>query len=113
LTARAQKLVGFFFRFFIALAVETLLPASGNRSNYSHDFFVDTPCNSRYIVYLRHAAIFVLEDASAASMWRPSEGDRCSGRWYGASIEQQALGACVESFQGHVISLSLHGWHAI
>jgi hypothetical protein len=21
-----------------------------------------------------------------------------------------ALGACVESFQGHVISLSLHGW---
>jgi hypothetical protein len=25
--------------------------------------------------------------------------------------EQQALGACVESFQGHVISLSLRGWH--
>jgi hypothetical protein len=26
--------------------------------------------------------------------------------------EQQALGACVESFQGHVISPSLaHGWH--
>jgi hypothetical protein len=27
--------------------------------------------------------------------------------------EQQALGACVESFQGHVISLSplAHGWH--
>jgi hypothetical protein len=31
--------------------------------------------------------------------------------WYEAAIEQQALGACVESFQGHVISLSLHGWH--
>jgi hypothetical protein len=44
-------------------------------------------------------------------VWRPSEGDRCSGRWYGAAIEQQALGACVESFQGHVVSLSLHGWH--
>jgi hypothetical protein len=29
--------------FFSALAVETLLPASGNRSNYPHDFFVDTP----------------------------------------------------------------------
>jgi hypothetical protein len=25
--------------------------------------------------------------------------------------EQQALGACVGSFQGHVISLSLRGWH--
>jgi hypothetical protein len=26
--------------------------------------------------------------------------------------EQQALGAaCIESSQGHVISLSLHGWH--
>jgi hypothetical protein len=31
------------------------------------------------------------------------------GGWYGAAIEQQALGACVESFQGHVISLSLRG----
>jgi hypothetical protein len=28
-----------------------------------------------------------------------------------AASEQQALGACVESLQGHVISLSLHGWH--
>jgi hypothetical protein len=28
------------------------------------------------------------------------------------SNEQQALGVCVESFQGHVISSpSLHGWH--
>jgi hypothetical protein len=74
-----------------ALAVETLLPASGrgNRSNYSHDFFVDTPRSSRYIAYLRHATIFVLVGASAASMWRPSEGDRCSGRWYKAAIEQQ------------------------
>ena len=44
-------------RFFSALAVETLLPASGNRSNYSHDFFVDTPRRSRYIAYLRHATI--------------------------------------------------------
>ena len=33
------------------------------------------------------------------------------GGWYEAAIEQQVLGACVESFQGHVISLSLHGWH--
>ena len=69
------------------------------------------PRSSRYIVYLRHATIFVLADASAASMWRPSEGDRCSGRWHEAAIEQHALGACVESFQGLVISLSLHGWH--
>jgi hypothetical protein len=38
--------------------------------------------------------------------------DVVGDRWYGAAIEQQALGACVESFQGHVISLSLHhGWH--
>jgi hypothetical protein len=28
-----------------------------------------------------------------------------------AASEQQALGACVESLQGHVISPSLHGWH--
>jgi hypothetical protein len=28
-----------------------------------------------------------------------------------AASEQQALGACVESLQGHIISLSLHGWH--
>jgi hypothetical protein len=33
------------------------------------------------------------------------------GGWYGAAIEQQVLGACVESFQGHVISLSPHGSH--
>jgi hypothetical protein len=103
-------------RFFIPLLLSrhsVRLSASGNRSNYSHDFFVDTPRGSRYIVYLRHATAFVLADASAASMWRPSEGDRCSGRWYAyeASIEQQALGACVESLQGHVMSLSLHGWH--
>jgi hypothetical protein len=26
------------------------------------------------------------------------------GDWYEASIEQQVLGACIESFQGHVIS---------
>jgi len=31
------------------------------------------------------------------------------GGWYEAAIEQQVLGACVESFQGHVISLSPHG----
>ena len=49
-------------RFFSALAVETLLPASGNRSNYSHDFFVDAPRSSRYIAYLRHATIFVLAE---------------------------------------------------
>jgi hypothetical protein len=33
------------------------------------------------------------------------------GGWYGASIEQQVLGACIESFQGHVISLSPHDSH--
>jgi hypothetical protein len=33
------------------------------------------------------------------------------GGWYEASIEQQVLGACIESFQGHVISLSPHGSH--
>jgi hypothetical protein len=38
-------------RFVSALAVETLLPASGNRSKYSHDFFVDAPRSSRYIAY--------------------------------------------------------------
>ncbi len=48
--------------FFSALAVETLLPASGNRSNYSHDFFVDAPRSSRYIAYLRYATIFVLAE---------------------------------------------------
>jgi hypothetical protein len=31
------------------------------------------------------------------------------GGWYEAAIEQQVLGACVESFHGHVISLSPHG----
>ena len=33
------------------------------------------------------------------------------GGWYEASNEQHALGACIESSQGHVISLSLHGWY--
>jgi hypothetical protein len=38
------------------------------------------------------------------------------GGWSEAAIEQQALGACIESFQGHVIScviisLSPHGPH--
>jgi hypothetical protein len=28
-----------------------------------------------------------------------------------AASEKHALGACVGSLQGHVISLSLHGWH--
>jgi hypothetical protein len=49
-------------RFFSGLAVETLLPASGNRSNYSHDFFVDAPRSSRYIAYLRYGTIFVLAE---------------------------------------------------
>ena len=57
-------------------------PASGNRSTYSHDFFVDTPHDRRYLAHLRHATIFVSADASATSTWRPSEGDRCSGRWH-------------------------------
>jgi hypothetical protein len=34
--------------FFSARAVAPALPASDNRSNYSHDFFVDTPRSSRY-----------------------------------------------------------------
>jgi hypothetical protein len=38
------------------------LPASGNRFNYSHDFFVDAPRSSRYIAYLRYATIFVLAE---------------------------------------------------
>jgi hypothetical protein len=59
-------------RFFSALAVETLLPASGNRSNYSHDFFVDTPRSSRYIAYLRYATIFVLADPYLGSIHRSS-----------------------------------------
>jgi hypothetical protein len=48
--------------FFLRLlsAVETLLPASGSRSNYSYVFFVDTPRSSRYIAHLRYATIFVL-----------------------------------------------------
>jgi hypothetical protein len=33
------------------------------------------------------------------------------GGWYGAAIEQQVLGACIESLQGHVISLSPRGSH--
>jgi hypothetical protein len=49
-------------RFFSALAVETLLPASGNCSNYSDVFFVDTPRSSRYISYLRYATIFALAE---------------------------------------------------
>jgi hypothetical protein len=61
------------------------LSASGNRSTYSHDFFVDTPHSRRYLAHLRHATIFVScigGCISAASTWRPSEGDRCSSRWY-------------------------------
>jgi hypothetical protein len=58
--------------FFSALAVETLLPASGNRSNYSHDFFVDTPGSSRYIAHLRCATIFVLADPYLGSIHRSS-----------------------------------------
>jgi hypothetical protein len=77
---------------FSALAVETLLPASGNRFNYSHDFFVDTRRSSRYIVHSTCSTAcnnFVLAGASATSIWRPSGGDRCSGRWHEAAIEQQ------------------------
>jgi hypothetical protein len=34
-------------------------------------------------------------------------------QWYEMRMNnrQQAFGACVESFQAHIISLSLHGWH--
>jgi hypothetical protein len=58
--------------FFSALAVEALLPASGNRSNYSHDLFVDAPRSSRYIAYLWHATIFVLADPYLGSIHRSS-----------------------------------------
>ena len=66
-------------RLFSALAVEILLPASGNRSNYSHDvrFFVDAPRSSRYIAYLRHATTFVLADPYLGSIHRSSPG-HCS-----------------------------------
>jgi hypothetical protein len=76
--------------FFSALAVETLLPASGNLSNYSHDFFVDTPRSSRSVHSISTVCnSFCIGGASPTSMWRPSEGDKCSGRWYEAAIEQQ------------------------
>jgi hypothetical protein len=98
-------------RFLFRSCCRGSLSTNDSRPNYSHDFLVDTPRSSRYIVYLRHATIFgLVGDASSTSMWRPSEGDRCTGRWHGASNEPQALGAFVESFQGHVIGLSLHGW---
>jgi hypothetical protein len=35
--------------FYSALAVETPLPASGSRSTYSHDYFVDTPRSTRVV----------------------------------------------------------------
>jgi hypothetical protein len=65
---------------------------SDNRSTYSHVFFVEAPRSSRYTVYLRHATIFVLADAGAASTWRPSEGDRCSGRWYELLVNNRRWG---------------------
>jgi hypothetical protein len=43
--------------FFCACCRDTSTREWRNRSNYSHDFFVDTPRSSRYIVYLRYATI--------------------------------------------------------
>jgi hypothetical protein len=42
------------------------------------DTYHSTACNS-----------FCIGGASPASMWRPSGGVKCSGRWHGAVIEQQ------------------------
>ena len=57
----------------VTLAVETLLPASGSRSNYSHDFFVDAPRSSRYVAHLRYVCNnFVLADAYLGSIHRSS-----------------------------------------
>ena len=81
--------------FFSALAVETLLPASGNRSNYSHDFFVDAPRSSRYIAYLRYATIFVLAEQVLLLCGGHQKVIDVVGGWYEASIEQQVLGACL------------------
>jgi hypothetical protein len=56
-------------RFFSALAVETLLPASDSRCNYSDDFFVDTPRSSRSIHSISTACNnFCIGGASPTSM---------------------------------------------
>jgi hypothetical protein len=94
--------------FYSALAVGTRCPWVAVVPPTGTIFFVEAPRSSRYAVStdLRHATIFVLADESAVSTWRPSGGDsRRSGRWEmaRAASEQQALGACVESLQGHVI----------
>jgi hypothetical protein len=61
--ANSQATGRFFSALLLSAAVERLLlPASGNRSNYLYDFFVDTPRSSRYIAHLRYATIFVLAD---------------------------------------------------
>ena len=45
--------------FLLSSCCRDTLSASANRFNYSHVFFVETPRRSWYIVYLRHATIFV------------------------------------------------------
>jgi hypothetical protein len=96
-------------------SLSNTLSTDGNRSNYPHDFFVDTPRSSRYVVYPRHATIFVLADASAAStsMWRPSDGGRCSGRWYEMRMNNRRWELVFNHPRAMllVISPSLHGWH--
>jgi hypothetical protein len=74
-------------------AVETLYPRVTIVPTICTMFSSTRPVrSSRYIVYLRHATIFVLADASATSMWRPSEGDRCSGRWYEMRMNNRRWG---------------------
>jgi hypothetical protein len=48
--------------------------------------------DTRHTVYLRHAAVFVLADGSAASTWRASGGDICSGRWYELLVNYRRWG---------------------
>jgi hypothetical protein len=50
--------------FFLCLLSRDFYPrvAVVPTSNYSHDFFVDTPRSRRYIAYLRYAAVFVLAE---------------------------------------------------
>jgi hypothetical protein len=81
------------------------LPTSGNRSTYSHVFFVDTPRGRRYLAYLRHATFYLsrrmqvllLRGGHQKVIDAVADGMR-------AASEQQALRACIESLQGHVIS---------
>jgi hypothetical protein len=101
--------------FYSALAVGTPYPgvAIAPRPACSYGLFVREAVCSRYIVYPRHAAVFVLADAGAASTWRPSEGDTCSGRWYELLANNRRWELLLNHCRAmlYVISTSLHGWH--